>query len=206
MLVMTNKKMYIVSGFLILLLTLFAGYYLEKLRNKANPIVQTPVNVGIREIIAMPADMVTKSVGLKDGVKVITYQLKGELSDIKRSGSMASGVFTIKSDPKNRKIKIYFGTNQESLLLGTYTSANFLGDSSWQVEPLDDSIGKINNANGLVLLEVQYQVKGEAAQVEEISGYEKILDSYIDSMHTGNYDSEIPADFMLYSYKMAISE
>lgn len=200
-----SKKVYLLVGLLILLIAITGGYFFEKLRKDETPLSVPPTNVGEREIVVRPIDTVRKQTGQVDGKKAITYSVEGYFHEpLKKSAFWGEGLFTIKGDVKERKIRAFFGMPDGNTILGKF-KGNLRGDSKWTTVKTDEVLITLGDKQP-ALIEVQFVVEDIPQVLEKIAKNEKIFDGYIDSMQSGKYDFEIPEDFYLVASKVGVVE
>lgn len=138
---------------------------------------------------------VKKSLAAADNSRV-RYVLEGSFTSIEKGEIADSGAdylagrFVLKDDPLKREIEVFIGSGTGMLALGEY-SGSFQGNSSWQVEKVNNLLPRINGRQP-VLLRLEMSLVSNTYPY-----YGKVLDNLYREYASGDFQLLIPAEFSL---------
>ena len=198
---MAGKKISYLVVAILLLVASIAGYLFYRLARYEPVLAPNPENIGKRTIPSLPTDPI-KKFGTENG---LMYQIEGSFEgQLTQVGGLLEGDFIIRGDPDRRKIKTFLGSQQGTVIFGTYKDS-FLGDVTWRPITTDELLNFVTPGRP-ILIRVDFVVQGDPKADVNVAEDEIVLDTLIDDFREGLFDSKIPRDFALVALHVAITQ
>ena len=199
---MKNRVLFILVLGMFLLVLAASLYFFYKLKKEESLITPSYPEGQIREIPHEAGDPIRKTYLTNNKGFIYDFEgaFAGELKPL--NPSLLEGEFIIKDDPLNRKIKVFVGSVEGTILFGKYKDS-FSGDGLW-TKTANNEVAREIKPGEDVKMRVEFSYSDNDSIDEPIRKREEITDKLINEFKSGTFDFKIPADFMLATNRVAV--
>jgi len=199
---MNKRKIFVLVGFLFLLLAALSVYLFILLKGKPTPSEKQALEEVGKTLFAPRPDVpITKTITTeKDG---IVYELEGKFTGkLEKSDKLLTGTFVLKNDPLERRIRVFVGRINGNTLFGTY-DGSFNDESTWK-STSSDIVLELVKVGEPVRIRINLPLNDNLGLKKYTKEREDVLDTLIREFQIDEFSYEIPADFVLVADRLGV--